>query len=153
MKYGIRIVGIAMLMVAMSGAAWAQGTLRATIEEKGKQFLAELKQGNAAAIAKMYTSDAKAFPPNGEIVQGREAIQKLWQDAIDGGMRDASFTVLEVERKGDIAYEVGLYAVRGSDGKEVDKGKYLVIWKREAGSWRLHRDIWNTSMPMPTPAK
>jgi ketosteroid isomerase-like protein len=35
-------------------------------------------------------------------------------------------------------------------GKVVDRGKYIVIWKREQGQWKLHRDIWNTSMP---PAK
>jgi hypothetical protein len=27
-----------------------------------------------------------------------------------------------------------------------DDGKYLVIWKRDQGKWRLHRDIWTTNM-------
>lgn len=22
--------------------------------------------------------------------------------------------------------------------------KYVVVWKKEDGQWRLHRDIWNT---------
>jgi len=29
----------------------------------------------------------------------------------------------------------------------VTNGKYVVIWKRDGGQWRIHRDIWNTSMP------
>ena len=31
----------------------------------------------------------------------------------------------------------------------LDEGKYIVIWKREAGQWKLHRDILNRSMPLP----
>ena len=28
-----------------------------------------------------------------------------------------------------------------------DSGKYLVVWKNDGGSWKLHRDIWTTSQP------
>jgi ketosteroid isomerase-like protein len=29
-----------------------------------------------------------------------------------------------------------------------DRGKYMVLWKRQAdGSWKLYRDMFNTSMP------
>jgi ketosteroid isomerase-like protein len=31
-----------------------------------------------------------------------------------------------------------------------DRGKTLNVWKRQAdGSWKLHRDIWNSNMPIP----
>lgn len=138
--------------VLFSVSAVAQTGLRAAIEAEGKKFTTALKKGDAAAVAAMYTADAKAFPPNGDITVGRAAIQEMWKGAIDSGMRDLSFTVLEVEKKGDIAYEVGKYSVKGSDGKEIDAGKYLVLWKKEGGTWRLYRDIWNSSMPLP-PAK
>ena len=29
----------------------------------------------------------------------------------------------------------------------MDSGKFIVIWKQEGGQWKLHRDIWNSSMP------
>lgn len=32
-------------------------------------------------------------------------------------------------------------------GNVADRGKYLVIWNRDGATWKLHRDIWNTSMP------
>jgi ketosteroid isomerase-like protein len=54
-----------------------------------------------------------------------------------------------VEAHGDMAYEVGKLTLKGEDGTVLDSGKYVVIWKRENGQWRLHRDIWNTSMPAP----
>jgi len=32
-----------------------------------------------------------------------------------------------------------------SDGETLDRGKFLVVWKSVDGSWKLHRDIWNSS--------
>ena len=32
----------------------------------------------------------------------------------------------------------------------VSRGKYMIIWRREEGQWKLHRDIFNSSMPAPT---
>jgi ketosteroid isomerase-like protein len=29
----------------------------------------------------------------------------------------------------------------------VDQGKYIVIWKQDGGQWKLHRDIFNSSLP------
>jgi ketosteroid isomerase-like protein len=52
-----------------------------------------------------------------------------------------------VEGHGDTAHEVGKYAVPAEGGKVVDTGDYIVIWKRENGRWRLHRDIWTTNTP------
>ena len=31
----------------------------------------------------------------------------------------------------------------GRDGK-ITEGRYVVVWKRTNGEWKLHRDIWNT---------
>lgn len=64
----------------------------------------------------------------------------------DSGVKDVSLVTLEVESHGDTAYEVGKLELRGADGKVLDRGKYVVIWKKEGTSWKLHRDIWNTSV-------
>jgi hypothetical protein len=36
---------------------------------------------------------------------------------------------------------------KAQDGSILDTGKYIVIWKRENGAWKWHRDIWNSSRP------
>ena len=47
---------------------------------------------------------------------------------------------------GDTANEVGKLELRDAEGKVLDRAKYVVIWKKEGGSWKLHRDIWTTSV-------
>ena len=51
------------------------------------------------------------------------------------------------EAEGNLAYEVGAYALKTKDGKVADRGKYCVVWKRVNGQWLLHRDIWTTNLP------
>jgi hypothetical protein len=29
----------------------------------------------------------------------------------------------------------------------LDNGKYVVIWKQKGDRWKLHPDIWNSSLP------
>ncbi|MCG6957208.1 MAG: hypothetical protein LJF04_14560 [Gemmatimonadetes bacterium] len=33
-------------------------------------------------------------------------------------------------------------------GPPPHRGKCVVIWKNEDGAWKLHRDIWTSSVPM-----
>jgi ketosteroid isomerase-like protein len=45
---------------------------------------------------------------------------------------------------------IGLFEVSSKDGNQLDKGKYLVLWKKENGKWKLHRDISNIDLPLVT---
>lgn len=134
-------------LVPMSAAAQQDGGARAAIEAGNQKFVAALGRADAAAIASLYTADAAAFPPNADVVRGRDAIQKLWQSVIDAGIGEATLETTDVEAQDNLAYESGAYVMKTKDGKVADRGKYVVVWKRAGGQWQLHRDIWNTSMP------
>jgi uncharacterized protein (TIGR02246 family) len=145
---------IALGIACVAGSASAQtakpapaSTPRKAIEAANGKFSADFAKGDAAAVASHYTADAWAFPPNGDIARGRDAIGKLWKGAMDGGVKAVKLTTLEVEAHGDVAHEAGTYALSGEGGKALDTGKYVVVWKRQGGQWKIHRDIWNTSMP------
>jgi ketosteroid isomerase-like protein len=49
-----------------------------------------------------------------------------------------------VESSGDLAYETGTVRLVARDGKQTE-GRYVVVWKRDGGRWKLHRDIWNAA--------
>ena len=132
--------------VAGTASAQTPGP-RAAIEAANAKFSADFAKGDAAAVAMQYTATAWAFPPNGEIARGREAIAKLWKGAMEAGIKQVKLTTLEVEAHGDVAHEAGTYVLTGEGGKTLDTGKYVVVWRRAGGQWKLHRDIWNTSMP------
>ena len=123
--------------------------IRDAIAAANEGFMAAFNGGDAAGVAALYTEGAQLLPPNADVMAGREAIQAFWQGAMDMGIQSAQLEIVEVEGHGDTAIEVSKYTLCGESGQVLDQGKYIVIWKRESGQWKLHRDIFNSSMPMP----
>jgi uncharacterized protein (TIGR02246 family) len=123
--------------------------IRNDIAAANEKFMAAFNSGDAASVAALYTGNGQLLPPNMDFMRGRQAIQTFWQGAMDMGIKSATMEIVEVERQGDTAIEVSTYTLQGEGGQVLDKGKYIVIWKREEGQWRLHRDIFNSSQPAP----
>jgi len=123
--------------------------IREAIAMANEGFMAAFNGGDAAGGAALYTEDGQLLPPNADAMAGQEAIQAFWQGAMDMGIQSAQLEIVEVESHGETAIEVSKYTLCGAGGQVLDRGKYVVIWKREGGRWKLHRDIFNSSMPAP----
>jgi uncharacterized protein (TIGR02246 family) len=140
-------------MTTASGAYCFAQTAQRDVEAANKAVMDSFKNKDAAGIAALYAEDGVMLPPNQERVAGRESIRKLWQSWFEAGVADLTLKAISVEENGGLAVEEGAYTVTapGADGKMMqDAGKYVVIWKKASdGKWMLHRDIWNTNMPMP----
>ena len=145
LSIGLSLV-VAMVMGVLSSTVHA-AEARAEIEAADRQWETAVSKGDAAAIAALYTATAQLLPSNSEAVSGTAAIQKFWQGFLDSGIRGAKLRTLEVEAHGNSAHEVGEYEVSDQGGKMLDRGKYVVIWKRDGTRWKLHRDIWTSSQP------
>jgi len=120
---------------------------RTAIEKSNAKFSEAVRKGDGATIAGLYSKDAIVFPPDAEMVKGREAIAKFWSEQMAGGIKDARLKTIDVESSGDIAVETGTVELtvqpKGKEETHV-AAKYVVAWKRGGrGVWRLHRDIWN----------
>jgi uncharacterized protein (TIGR02246 family) len=122
------------------------GQPRAHIDDIVVKFVAAFNAGDGATVASLYSEDAALFPPGGERIDGRSAIQTFWQGAIDSGMKIDDLHATEVDSSNDIAGEIGVFilSVPGEGGVTKVPGQYIVIWKRNGHTWQLHRDIWNT---------
>jgi uncharacterized protein (TIGR02246 family) len=125
---------------------------QATIQDTNREFMEAVKRGDPASLAALYTEDAKVLVPNVEAISGRQGIQALFKSLMEMGVREVTLETVDVEYLGDVAYEVGAYTLKiEPEGGQAatDKGKYVVIWKRQAdGRWKLHVDIWNTNTPL-----
>ena len=125
--------------------------VRQAIEEANVKFGEAVRMGDAAGLASLYTEDARILPPNSEMIQGREGIEAYWDGGFQMGIKDIVLTTVDVMGMGDMVCEIGKAVVsiqpEGMDAIE-DMAKYLVVWKKDMdGTWKLHVDIWNTSLP------
>ena len=105
--------------------------------------------GDAAGIANLFTENGQILPPNSDFITGKASIQAVWQSILDIGAQEIKLDIIELEEHGDTVIEISNYTLYDHQGQKLDQGKYIVIWKQKDGQWRLHRDIFNSSVSAP----
>jgi ketosteroid isomerase-like protein len=137
---------------AISSDASASDITAATedIRNQGKAFEVQFERGDSAAVASHYASDAMLMPPNSDPIK-KDGIAAFW-GAARRMAKALKMNITDVSGSGDVMYETGTYEMTGDNNAVIDKGKYVVVWKKENGNWKIARDIWNATM-MPEPAK
>ena len=128
-------------LLALAAPAAAQ---KAQIDAINAKWMELFNKGDFAGIAELYTVDAVAFPPGSPMVRGKAAIGAMWKGMAEQ-VGNPKVTALEVKRLGPAtAREIGTFSLttKGSSPKEIS-GKYLVLWERVRGQWKLAADIWN----------
>ena len=104
-----------------------------------------------AAFTSFYAEDAVLLPPGGPMTNGKERIGEAWRQMVAQPGFDLTFapTKVEVSKSGDLAYEIGDYALTVNDkrGKpQTSKGKYVVVWAKQAnGTWKVVVDAPTTT--------
>ena len=140
------------LALLISVSVFAQKDRKADIMAANEKFMAAYSNG-AAAMGDLYTADAQLFPPNADIVKGSQAIGGMWKSVYGSGIKKAKLETLEAQQEGEMVIETGKYTLYGANDVQFDMGKYLVVWKKENGGWKLYRDIFNTSIAPAVAAK
>ncbi len=139
-------IGVASIALLGASPALAADDVRSAIDAANKMWEAAASRSDGPGVAALYTDNGQLLPAQSDFVTGTEAIGQFWQAVFDSGVKGVSLVTVEVESHGDTAYEVGNLEIRGAGGKVLDHAKYVVIWKKEGTSWKLHRDIWTTSV-------
>jgi uncharacterized protein (TIGR02246 family) len=140
-------VGLVAVALALPLPALAQtGDLRAQIEKVSQAWVKAYNAGDPAGVAALYTKDAQVMAPGAEVASGTKAIQSLFAADMAGGIKN-TLTPAEITGVGDQAVETGKWVATSADGKHLDHGPYMTLYKKEGGGWKLYRDIWNSAMP------
>lgn len=113
-------------------------------------WVASFKAGDVPGSAAVVTEDVVLIPPNQPEVVGREALE-AWVSSLFEAIEveEASATVDEVRVAGDWAVSRGTWQMSGSAGGAPmsDTTRYVLIWERHNGSWKIAYDLWNSSLP------
>ena len=142
MEFVMRRIALVIAFLAVLVApAVAQ---KAKIEAVNAKWTELFNKGDFEGVAQLYTVDAIAFPPGSAMVRGRAAIGRMWKGMAEQ-VSNPKVTTLEVKRLSpSTAREIGTFSLTTKEPspKEVS-GKYLVVWERVQGEWKLAADIWN----------
>ena len=135
----MRTIIAALLLCGAGMPALAQDVSGA--RDASAKFTAALASGDAQTAASYLADDAVALPPGRPPINGKAQIQQFLGNMIRS-VKNLKYTSEEVKPIDDrTVREVGTFAFKMRDS-DVD-GKYLLVWTKVGGDWRVAADMWN----------
>lgn len=152
MLMGARLpyASILLLMFAAGPASGDEATDRAAIETASQSWVAAFNARDVDAMALLTTEDIALLPPDSGPVRGRQAVTRNWRLAASTAEDRLAATTEEVVIAGDFAWTLGGFTRTLPNGTLADQGKFLEIWKRVEGRWKIHRVMFSSNL---APAK
>jgi uncharacterized protein (TIGR02246 family) len=120
------------------------------IRERAQQYEAAFNAKDVARLLAFHSLEAVFMPPNEPIRRGREAIEAFYRDLLAQGATELVIESKDIGGHGPLAYESGTYSLnrRPARGPHTrDRGKYIFIWRRADGEWRIAYTIWSSDLP------
>ena len=121
-------------------------TAKAEIETANREFKVFFAAADSIGLANLYTQDAKFMNNGAPAVTGRKNIQSAISGIMNSGISSVNLTTIDVWGMENLITEEGELSLFVEDA-EVYKGKYIVLWKKVDGKWKLFRDIFNSNLP------
>jgi len=121
-------------------------TAKAEIEEANQNFMALVAAGDSIGLANAYTKDAKFMSAGAPSVVGRTDIQTAMSNIVKSGITKADLRLENIYGTEDLIVEEGELTLFVGDDTVAEE-KYIVVWKKEDGKWKLFRDIFNSNLP------
>lgn len=123
--------------------------MRKVIEAQNDRFTKAHVAGDIAAIDAMFTRDARSLPPGAAPSVGVAAIHELTAEYLEAGVHEFREETTDFYGHQDLLVDAGTYVMIYGAERTVEHGKYLNVWTREDGAWKIRTNIWNAS---PSPA-
>ncbi|MEM9313869.1 MAG: DUF4440 domain-containing protein [Pseudomonadota bacterium] len=111
----------------------------------GAQWSKHYRQGNLDALMALYTDDAFVALHGQPALEGRAAIRRYFNERL--GQADTTFELVyeQIEFHGDVAHIISRYWLRAVNRRTgavvTDAGRSLLIYRWQAGQWRIAVDI------------
>lgn len=113
-------------------------TLEKEIELRLREYESLLQNRDSIALGNMYTEDAEIIPST----VGRENIIKVFGSMIRDSITGSSFKTTKLWGNDQLLVEDGNGTWSHANGTVVGRGRYLLVWKKEDGKWKILRDTW-----------
>lgn len=137
---------VACLLLAACGNGGVAAATQALTRTDDAFSTLSAQQGFAAAFRRYALDNAVLLPEQRAPLQNRKVIEQSLQTLPAGAQ--LSWTLQGAGASGDLGYTWGIYTLTGRDvGGQATAGygKYLSVWQRQSGNWKLAVMMLNTS--------
>ena len=152
LSYALRVVVFVccFTLFASPMLAHAKGLdrlIESEIKAENVRWAEAYARGDYSAIGNLYTDDGTLFPPGESRVVGPSAIADYFKKKSSNGARHTvTFDNLEFYGDDNTVTEISDTEICDLDGKLISRGRQTLVFLKKNGLWRLHRDMWNSTM-------
>jgi uncharacterized protein (TIGR02246 family) len=118
--------------------------IRSAIDKQINAWVKALKKGDTAELAELYTDDAKIMGHGEPSVFGKDKILNMFEGFVRNKITGSEFTTIGIWGNDDLIIEEGTGKFFHENGNIVSRGKYLLVWKKIEGKWKIFRDMYNS---------
>lgn len=123
------------------------------IREADEAMLSAARGHDASGFADAFADDGRLMFPYAPTAEGRDDIRTKTEEdfGAPGFEVEWSTESVDVAESGDMAYSFGRYnlGMETPDGPMEDEGKFLTVWKKVDGEWKVAADMIATDQPPP----
>jgi ketosteroid isomerase-like protein len=151
MRHAVTIAALVLTVfvsACATGAREQQFTMadQEAIRKSSSEFAAAFNAKEIDKVLGFYSENSVFMPPNAPLLRGREPLKSFYTNMIEKGATNLTLEPSDVTGFGPIAYESGTYSISFDKGGR-DRGKYLIVLRNTAGTWRTEKTIWSSDLP------
>jgi ketosteroid isomerase-like protein len=140
------------LTVCVIGIAQKSAKPEDAIRKADQDWLRVFAAKDLANSVNFVIDDGSILGPNAPIATGHDAISQAFSGffALPDLKIEWRPAKAEVARSGELGYTTGAYKMsfKVPTGKTIeDHGKYVTVWKKQNGKWKVAYDIFNSDLP------
>jgi len=119
----------------------------ASIIQSNHNFMKAFQNNDSVGVANCFTNDAKLMCSNRPSIEDKANIRHYFSEIMESGVAKIDLRTIKIWGDSSILVEEGTYQFSDKKQQQTDKGKYIVLWKQEAGNWKMYRDMWSSDLP------
>jgi ketosteroid isomerase-like protein len=120
---------------------------KASIDENYRAFETAFNAKDSVALANCYATDGKFMAPNMKAIEGKAEIQKTFGMWFKDDTSKIKLNLVELWGNESNLTAENAWTISDKDGKVLDEGKSIEVYKMEDGKWKMLRDCYNSNMP------
>lgn len=140
------------ILLLLSSFTFAQSDINKFVEKTRKVFEESMLTNAGEMVLPLYADDAVSFPSYQPMLKGKDALKAQIDMDKQVGFKVLKFklTTMDIVESGDLAIETGTYDMSmempGMPEATDDQGKYITIYQKIDGEWKIKYDMWNTDL-------
>lgn len=118
---------------------------RASILQGNESFMKAFKNQDTLKLVQSYTSNGQLLPCGGPPIENKDSLMAFYGRLFGSGISTYHLQTIHIGGDSTLVAEEGTYIMEDEKGENMDEGKYIVLWKREAGNWKMYRNMWTSN--------